>query len=238
MSNMNDSRRVGRLNLGGLHAVGPGFLVATAMVLALAVVGCSDDGDASAKINGPINVPAGKPPGAFATVNGSIHVADNAEVTSAGTVNGEVHLGEHARAESLNSVNGAIDLGKDSQVSGAVASVNGELTLAQGADVKGSLTNVNGAITLTGAHVGGGIRTMNGSIDITGASRVEGGIRVQRPTGTIGSSEPRIIIGPGATVSGDLLFERPVKVFVSDKATIGTVTGASAVTFTGDSPPD
>ena len=36
---------------------------------------------------------------------------------------------------------------------------------------------------------------------------------------------------------GDLRFERKVRLFVSDKATIGNVTGATAVPFTGDSPP-
>jgi hypothetical protein len=32
-------------------------------------------------------------------------------------------------------------------------------------------------------------------------------------------------------------FERKVRLFVSDKATVGTVTGATPVPFTGDRPP-
>ena len=36
---------------------------------------------------------------------------------------------------------------------------------------------------------------------------------------------------------GELRFERPVKLFVSDKATIGTVTGATPIPFSGESPP-
>jgi hypothetical protein len=48
---------------------------------------------------------------------------------------------------------------------------------------------------------------------------------------------PRIVIGPGAAVQGELRFERTVQLFVSDKATIGTVTGATPISFSGESPP-
>jgi hypothetical protein len=217
------------------------FIQALAVLFALSGCSESDDGDASTKINGSIHVPAGKEAGAVTTVNGSIHIDDNAAVTSATTVNGGVHMGDHATAASLNSVNGAIVLGADAHVSGSASSVNGELSLGDGADVAGSLSNVNGKITLTGAHVGGGIKTVNGGMNITGASRVEGGILVTKPSGDLLQlvrDVPRIVIGPGATVQGELRFERTVKLYVSDKATIGTVTGATPITFTGDTPPN
>jgi DUF4097 and DUF4098 domain-containing protein YvlB len=185
-------------------------------------------------------VPAGKPPGAVATVNGAIQVDDNATITSAKTVNGSVHLGDHAAATSLASVNGSITLGAGAHVSGRAASVNGELTLGDGAEILGSLANVNGKITIAGAHVGGGIKTVNGSMNITGASHVEGGILVEKPSGDslqIVRDVPRIVIGPGATVRGELRFERTVQLFVSDKATIGTVIGATPIPFTGETPP-
>jgi hypothetical protein len=51
-------------------------------------------------------------------------------------------------------------------------------------------------------------------------------------------SVPRIVIGPGATVQGELRFERTVQLYVSDKATIGTVTGATAIPFSGEPPPN
>ena len=216
-----------------------GFLSALAVMTALA--GCGYNGDESAKINGPIHVPAGRQPGPVATVNGSIQVDDNAAITSAKTVNGSVHLGDHASGTSLASVNGAISLGAGAHVSDSVSSVNGELTLGDGAEVAGALSNVNGMITLTGAHVAGGIRTINGSMSITGASHVEGGILVKKPSRAVvesGSDIPRIVIGPGATVQGELRFERKVQLYVSDKATIGTVTGATPIPFTGDTPPN
>src|ERR1700722_11351088 len=217
-----------------------GFIASLAVMLALPGCGGSSDGDESNKVNGSIHVPAGKPPGAVATVNGSIHVDDNAAVTSAATVNGSVHLGDHVTATSLNSVNGSIALGSGAHVSGSASSVNGELTLGDGADISGSLSNVNGKITLNAAHVGGGIKTVSGSINIGGASHVEGGILVEKPSSELiqlGRDVPRIVIGPGATVQGDLRFERTVQLFVSDKATIGPVTGATAIPFSGDTPP-
>jgi hypothetical protein len=49
--------------------------------------------------------------------------------------------------------------------------------------------------------------------------------------------DPTVIIRPGAEVQGELRFERKVQLFVSDHATIGTVTGATAVIFSSDNPP-
>jgi cytoskeletal protein CcmA (bactofilin family) len=116
--------------------------------------------------------------------------------------------------------------------------------LHQGADVTGTVANVNGHILLEAAHVGGGIRTVSGDIDIGGNSHVEGGILVKKQRTQIfwffqwnSSDTPRIVIGPGAVVQGDLRFERKVLLYVSDRATIGPVIGATAVKFSGETPP-
>jgi len=212
-----------------------------ALALLLVLSGCdySSDGNESTKINGSIHVPAGKAPGPVETINGSVHLDENAAVTTATTVNGSVRMGPHATAVSLNTVNGGISLDTGAKVSGSATSVNGDLTVADGAEITGSLSNVNGKIALTGGHVAGRIKTVSGSISITGPSHVDGGILVESSSGVSMSSDvPRILIGPGASVLGELRFERKVDLYVSDKATIGTVTGATPVTFTGDSPPD
>jgi hypothetical protein len=72
---------------------------------------------------------------------------------------------------------------------------------------------------------------------------VHGGIKVEKP-GTswmpihIGKhTPPRIIIGPNAIVDGPLVFEREVKLYVHSSARIGSVTGATAVRFSGAQPP-
>ena len=201
--------------------------------------------DETNTVNGSVNVKAGEKKGELSTVNGSIHVADNAIVAGAQTVNGSISLGAHAVADSANTVNGAITLADGAQVLHAVSAVNGSLTLHAGADVAGSLTNVNGHITLEAAHVGGGITTVSGDIDIGSNSHVAGGILVKEQDQNFlwffrwkSSSVPRVVIGPGASVQGDLHFKRPVRLFVSDSATVGPITGATAVTFTGAKPPE
>ena len=83
------------------------------------------------------------------------------------------------------------------------------------------------------------IQNQYGNVSIMGTSHVEGGLLVEKPNSMLFNSEdPVIVIGPGAVVQGDLSFERKVKLYVSDKATIGTVTGATPITFSGDNPPN
>ncbi len=209
---------------------------------ALLASGCNNfaGGDATHKVNGGVHVTAGAAPVGAATVNGSIDIDDNATVTTAAAVNGGVHLGSNASAESVKVVNGGVVLEQHAHVAGSVKAVNGHLTLRDAAEVIGSLENVNGDIELHSAHVNGGIRTVNANISVLGDSHVEGGIVVRRNTGDPGNSGirmQRIVIGPGATVLGELRFERPVKLLVSERAKIGSVVGATVETYGGDEPP-
>lgn len=223
-----------------MTAMRTSLLAVTALAAAMALGGCDESSDSSSRVNGSVHVPAGRAAAPADTVNGSIHIDPNAAVTSAKTVNGGIRLGTGATADSLATVNGTIAVDPGAHVSGGVDSVNGAITLGGGALVGGSLQNVNGAIRLIAAHVNGGITTVNGDIDIRGDSRVEHGIRVQKPGdgGLIhfGNSVPRIVIGPGTTVAGELRFEREVKLYVSDRATVGNIVGATAIPFTGDAP--
>jgi DUF4097 and DUF4098 domain-containing protein YvlB len=217
------------------------------LLVSAAVAGCdvAGNGDVTAgqhganTINGSIDVPAGEQTGAVGTVNGSVHIDDNATVHSASTVNGGITMGAHASADSLSTVNGAVTLGPGARVAHSVTTVNGGMTLRTGADVGGPLRNVNGHIVLSGAHVGGGLRTVSGDIDVNGGSHVEGGLVVEKSSGWFNWNvhKPRVVIGPGAVVDGELRFDREVRLYVSDKATTGQITGASPVRFTGDHPP-
>ena len=81
---------------------------------------------------------------------------------------------------------------------------------------------------------------VHGDISILGASHVDGGILVEKPSSfsmSHHSGDPTVIVGPGAVVQGELKFEHKVQLFVSDHATIGSVTGATVVPFSGESPP-
>jgi hypothetical protein len=221
------------------RSVSPFVCVSMGALALLAGCNASDNGSATQKVNGSVHIAAGAAPTSAATVNGKIRIDDNAAVTEANTVNGGIILGSHATADELNAVNGDITLEANSHVAKGVATVNGAVTLRDGAEVLGSVGNVNGKIELAAAHVGGGLKTVNGNISIFGASHVEGGILVQK-TGSIirfGNDLPRIEIGPGVTIQGDLRFEREVKLYVSDRATIGPVTGTTPITFSGNTPP-
>jgi hypothetical protein len=193
-------------------------------------------------INGSIHVGADKPGGDVSTINGSIRADDNAQLLGGHTVNGNISLGDHATATSLTTVNGGILVGQGAKVSETVTTVNGTLALRNGALVGGRLANVNGTIILAGATVNGGIVTVNGNIDIGANSHIQGGIVVHKPsTGFFqwwsDSDKPRVVVGPGSVVDGPLTFERAVRLYVSDTATIGQVTGATPVKFSGQQPP-
>ena len=217
------------------------FLLLPLLLLTSACVAGDDSGSGMDKINGSVNVEAGQPPGDASTVNGSIHVADNAKIEDASTVNGSISLGAHSSAKSANTVNGSIKLADGAQVSKGIESVNGALTLSPGADVAGHATNVNGHITVDGAHVGAGLETVDGDIDVTGNALVDGGIVVRKPDSNgwfhFGIDRPPVVtIGPGATVNGTLKFEREVKLYVSDRAHVGQIVGATPIRFTGEQP--
>ena len=195
--------------------------------------------DGAHTVNGSVRVPDGAQTGNVGTVNGSIRVGDNATLLEGETVNGSISLGSHASADSLTTVNGSISLSDDAHVAHAVQTVNGSMTLRNGSQVGGSLTNVNGTIELNTARVGGGIKTANGDINVAGHSQVDGGILVQKPSGLFEFMQhaPRVVIGPGAVVNGELHFERKVELYVSDRATIGPVVGATPVRYSGEAPP-
>lgn len=215
----------------------------TLLVLGLALAGAAHAGEQNIdKVLGSIHVDAGQKMGDVTTVNGSIHLDGGATAAKAETVNGSITLEDKAHARSLETVNGGVDLGAEARVETTVETVNGHLALARGAEVLGKLSNVNGDIRLDAAHVGGGIETVNGDITIGAGSRVEGGLLVEKNDNhswiRIGEEhKPRIVIGPGAVVQGTLEFRREVELYVSDRAKIGPVVGATPVKFSGDAPP-
>jgi hypothetical protein len=198
-------------------------------------------GTETSKVMGDIEVAAGEHTGDVSTVNGSIRIRENAVVATAHTVNGSISLEPRASAAELKTVNGSIRLERGARVSGEVHSVNGELSLADGAEVGGALRNVNGAIRVAAARVGGGIDTVSGGIELGPDAQVDGGIHVHKDNSAWGwdsGNVPRIVVGPGSRVGGTLNLERKVLLYVSDKATIGAIQGATVTKYSGERPPD
>jgi hypothetical protein len=210
-----------------------------ALVLSLVLVtACdiSENGDKHSKINGSVHIAAGEHAQDAKTINGAVDIGENAVVDRARSINGSVTLHPHSTASSVQTVNGSALLEDGAHVTGAVELVNGRIQLDKGADVTGQLANVNGTIEVRGAHVGGGIKSVNGNIAIGTDSRIEGGIHIHKPNNSFGTSIPRVVIGPGATVDGPMIFEREVQLYVSDRAKIGEVQGATPTKFSGDQP--
>lgn len=142
-------------------------------------------------------------------INGAVSVAAGQSATDASTVNGAIHVAPDAAVLEATTVNGSITLG-------------------------------DRATATSAATVNGGIETVAGDITVGADARVDGGIAVRKPQGfsiSFSKNVPVIVIGPGAMVQGPLKFEREVKLLVSDRATIGPVSGATPVSFAGDSPP-
>ena len=214
------------------------ILAAVAVIFALSGCDISVDGDGSTKVNGSVHVAAGKAAEEAHTVNGIIHVDDNAAVTSAGTVNGSVRLGAHATATSAKTVNGAITLGEGAHVSGSA--VLGQWRPDSGKRRGGfrlpdqcQRQDQFERRACSRRHQDRERRHPN--LGRLSRRRRNSGREAELHSHST-SEDPVIVIGPGAVVQGDLRFERKVRLYVSDKATIGTVTGATPIPFSGDNP--
>jgi len=226
-------------------------LRSAALVLALAAAmpaAFAADGNTSGragidKVNGSIDAGAGQVLGDLSTVNGSIRIASGARTGDAETVNGSIKIADNVQCGDLTTVNGGIHLDAHAQVGGGIETVNGGIFVDRGGHIAKDITTVNGAIGLVDTDLDGGIDTVNGDITVGVGSHVKGGIKVEKPNTSwipihFGkNTPPRIIIGPNAVVDGPLVFEREVKLYVHASARIGKVTGATAIAYSGDRPP-
>lgn len=197
-------------------------------------------------VNGSISVgESATVTGNLKTVNGTIRVDEGANIQKASTVNGGLKLADHIKAEGLSTVNGGIRVGVESMIDGEVSAVNGRITVGKGTSISEDVGNVNGEIDLNGAEIGGNVSTVTGDIDLADGSVVKGDIIVEKPSGWSWGNDskkrtPRIVIGPGSRVEGTIVLEREVKLFISDSAEVGGVSGEmsmdDAVRFSGDRP--
>ena len=202
------------------------------------------ESDGESTVNGSISVGAGATVrGSLETVNGTIRVDENARVGDIGTVNGSIRIASGVTAEDVSSVNGSIRLGENVTVAGEIEVVNGKISLDSGSSVADDVSNVNGEITLTGAAIGGDLSTVNGDVSLDDSSTLRGDLIVEEPDGwgwNRNKRKPRIVIGPGSKVLGNIKVEREVKLFISESAEVGGVTGEmsmdDAVRFSGQRP--
>jgi predicted acyltransferase (DUF342 family) len=205
--------------------------------------GSSSNGEST--VNGSISV--GREAvvsGALETVNGSIRVDADARIEDAETVNGAVRLAAGVTAQDVSSINGTIDLAENVTVDGEVSVVNGKIVIGAGSEVSKDVSNVNGEIRIAGTSIGGDLATVNGDVTLTDNSVLRGNLIVEKPNGRLWNRadrrKPRIVIGPGVRIQGNIELEREVELYISDSAQVGGVTGAmtmeQAVRFSGERP--
>ena len=121
----------------------------------------------------------------------------------------------------MTTVNGAINIAENVLVDGEVEAVNGEIDLDTGSEVRRNVSNVNGKIELRASKVGGDVSTVSGDIELADAAEVMGDIVVEKPNGwgwgNKKSRIPKVVIGPGSRVHGDIRIEREAELYISGK---------------------
>ena len=206
-------------------------------------VGDGEESGGATTVNGSIKVGSDAVvTGGLRTVNGSIRVGSGSTIENAKTVNGSLTMAEGVETGNLGTVNGAVMVGEKSSVDGDVSAVNGSITLEKSSLVTGEIGNVNGRIRLDGAKVEGNVTTVTGDIKLRNAV-VEGDLVIEEPGMWSNSGKkrkPRIVIGPGSRVEGDIVIEHEVELFISESAEVGSVKGVmsldDATMFSGDEP--
>ena len=203
------------------------------------------ESDGASTVNGSISIgEKAVVSGDISTVNGAIRVDSGASIKSASTVNGALRISDNVKSEGLNTVNGSVTVGESVTVDGAIEAVNGRITVEKGSKIASHVSNVNGEIELSGVQIGGNVSTVNGDIFVVDGSVIKGDLIVEKPGGwswgTIFKGEPKVVIGPGSSVVGNIELQHKVKLFISVSAQVGGVTGVmtldDAVRFNGESP--
>ncbi|GGA79021.1 hypothetical protein GCM10011521_16540 [Arenimonas soli] len=191
-------------------------------------------------LNGGITIREGATVREAETVNGGITVKAKARVGAAETVNGGIRLEDGASAGEIDVVNGGVRLGRDVRIEGDVEAVNGGVRVEAGTEIGGNVENVNGAMYFDRARVGGEVVTTHGDITLEG-STVRGDLRVEKPSSSWWSSKrkrmPRIIIGAGSVVGGEMVFEHEVELYVHPDAKVGKQSGVSPKMIDGPDAP-
>lgn len=199
--------------------------------------------DGAATVNGSISVGSGATvTGSLETVNGTIRIDEDAVIKDAETVNGSVKVASGVTAEDIGSVNGAIRIAENVTIDGEVSVVNGKIDVDSGSKISEDVSNVNGEIEITAAEIGGDLSTVNGDVSLMEGAVLRGNLTIEksRGWGSKKSRKPRIIIGPGSRVEGEIIAGREIELFISDTAEVGGVSGEmsldQAVRFSGKRP--
>lgn len=200
--------------------------------------GSSHDGNISL-VNGQIEIGAEcRIDGEVSNVNGTIEVGRATRLLDISNVNGRISLAEAVEVEGdVSGVNGRIELASGARVSGDVETVNGRVSAGEEVVIGGTIGSVNGSIEMHAARAGR-LVTTNSQVRLEAGTVIEGELRVRKSQGVNfnAGSPPKIVIGRDVRIEGPLVFEREVALYVHETASVGEITGAEAVVYSGDSP--
>lgn len=208
-------------------------------------VAAGEQSGGESTVNGNISVGAGATvSGSLSTVNGTIRVDDDVRLDDAETVNGALRLGNGVTASSLGTVNGSIRVGERGNIEDDIEAVNGRIEAGGGTVVGSGVSNVNGEIELSGVEVSGDVSTVNGDVMLDDGTAVLGDVVIEKPNrwnwGSKQSRKPKVIVGPGSRVDGNIIAEREIDLYISESAQVGGVRGKAsiddAIRFSGGRP--
>lgn len=176
-------------------------------------------------VNGAIKVGENSEVGDLSTVNGSVKVGENSIVGMTETVNGSIVIGAGSKTLGAETVNGSIKMHNDCHIDGDVETVNGSIKASNGCKIEGHIETVNGKISLDNTTVFKDVVMVSGKIELLNSSLVDGDLIVKKSKGFFNQGKkkaPIVVLGEGAQVGGDLVFERPVKLYIHDSLNIDT----------------
>lgn len=192
-------------------------------------IGSELDGERS--INGPLQVADGETRGDLTTINGPIRMADGSQARHLQAVNGRIELGAGVRVASIKLVNGRVDAKRGLRVSRDIEAVNGGIRLGKGARIGGDLRSRYGTSELDAAIVEGRVLGAHGDLIVRSGSQISGIHYRDHQQRAAALPHPEIRIEAGSQISGELIFERPVRLRVHRSAKIGPVSGAKLEWF-------
>jgi len=192
-------------------------------------------------VNGSITVGSNSHVGDLSTVNGSVKVYSNSVIGEASTVNGSIIFSEGVKAESAETVNGSIKLATGCKIEKDVETVNGSITAASECDIGGDYETVNGKLKAINTKIHGNIKTVNGSIILLDGTTAYEDIIIRKSKGFFNKSKkkkPVVVLGKNVTVKGELIFERPVTLYIHSTADVDDdIENAEIERFSGNESP-
>ena len=208
-------------------------------------VAAGEQSGGESTVNGSISVGAGATvSGDLSTVNGTIRIDDDVRLDDAETVNGALRVGNGVTAARLETVNGSIRVGERGRIEDGIEAVNGRIEANGGTVIGSGVSNVNGEIELSGAEVGGDVSTVNGDVLLNDGTTVLGDVVIEKAKrwnwGSKRLRKPKVIVGPGSRIDGEVVAEREIELYISESAQVGGVRGEisidDAIRYSGDRP--